>query len=320
VARTSLDLSGPIVRDRFFFGLSGQFEHQDGFIKNISTGDTENDRQNWFGKANLIWSPGDKLDVSLIVSRFETSDDTQQFTLSEAGFNAFGLPNPGYRKSTSELPGMHSDNIDDLQTLKVDYAFTDTLTLTSVTAHWHSNRDFLIDFDYTPYTVMHNVGDYHFRRLSQELHLNFAKGGLKWIAGLYYDVNEYETLRATHSIYPPMQARNSQLTDGNTYAVFANLTYPLTEKLSISGGLRYENTETDFENRYTGVKDNESWDDIAPKISVDYRISPEMMTYATVAKGYRSGGYNESEIAPEYRSYDSEELWSYEIGTIVFFT
>ena len=314
VARTSLFLSGPVIQDKLFFGLSGQFDHKAGYIKNINTGETENARQNWFGKVNLLWNPVDKLDVSLIVSRSKSDDDAQQLTLSEMGFNAFGLSNPGYRKSASELPEMYTDNIDDLQTLKIDYALTDALTLTSVTANWHSNSDFLMDFDYNPDIVMHNVGDYNFRRFSEELRLSFAKGRLKWLVGLYYDSDELETVRATDSMYPMIQDRNSQMTDGETYAVFGNLTYPLTEKLSITGGLRYEKTEKDFENRYTGVRDNESWDDIAPKISLDYAVTSEIMTYVSIAKGYRTGSFNEAAVSPEYRSYDPEKLWSYEVG------
>ncbi len=38
------------------------------------------------------------------------------------------------------------------------------------------------------------------------------------------------------------------------------------------------------------------------------------MGYATVAKGFRSGGFNVKGYGSENESYDSEELWSYEIG------
>ncbi|WP_321414645.1 TonB-dependent receptor domain-containing protein [uncultured Desulfobacter sp.] len=61
------------------------------------------------------------------------------------------------------------------------------------------------------------------------------------------------------------------------------------------------------------TKDN-SWDDIAPKFSVDYAFTPEFMGYVTIAKGFRPGGFNVWSSVAEYDSFESEELWSYEIG------
>jgi outer membrane receptor protein involved in Fe transport len=47
---------------------------------------------------------------------------------------------------------------------------------------------------------------------------------------------------------------------------------------------------------------------------VDYALTEQVMVYATVVKGFQSGGFNTMSTDSEYDSYDSEELWSYEIG------
>ncbi|ODP37176.1 hypothetical protein BFL28_02795 [Sphingomonas turrisvirgatae] len=66
-----------------------------------------------------------------------------------------------------------------------------------------------------------------------------------------------------------------------------------------------------------------SWSSISPRFSLDYRWSPEVMTYASVAKGYKGGGFNDGIQTRCYRSplpncglneYGDENLWTYELG------
>lgn len=67
----SLNLSGPIQKDRLFLGIAGQYYQKDGFIENTITGDTVDDKKYWFGRAHLRWTPVDDLDVSLIASHLK---------------------------------------------------------------------------------------------------------------------------------------------------------------------------------------------------------------------------------------------------------
>ena len=65
------------------------------------------------------------------------------------------------------------------------------------------------------------------------------------------------------------------------------------------------------------------WSSISPRVSLDYRWSPEVMTYVSAAKGYKGGGFNDSLQTRCYRSplancglneYEDENLWTYELG------
>ena len=65
------------------------------------------------------------------------------------------------------------------------------------------------------------------------------------------------------------------------------------------------------------------WSSVSPRFSIDYRWSPEVMTYISAAKGYKGGGFNDAIQTRCYRSplpncglgdYRPENLWTYEAG------
>lgn len=93
-----------------------------------------------------------------------------------------------------------------------------------------------------------------------------------------------------------------------------NLTYLLSQRFILVGGLRYEAEEQTFEDHISSKSIDDSWEAITPKLALKYRFSPVMMTYVSASKGYRSGGFNFIASDPQYYSFDKEELWSYEIG------
>jgi len=115
-------------------------------------------------------------------------------------------------------------------------------------------------------------------------------------------------------------------------AVFGEVTFAATEKLSFTAGARWFNHDQEFELQqgdllkgnkvvvetnylYNNETKNYSEDDWVPKVNVTYQINDDVMTYATYSEGWRSGGVNplrSQSILPE--DYDSDTLKNYEIG------
>ena len=111
---------------------------------------------------------------------------------------------------------------------------------------------------------------------------------------------------------------------------------PITEKLKLNVGLRYAWTNFAFINLErrptgsagqrptcapavtTGGKDEQPF---TPKVSLSYQLTGDDMVYATAAKGYRIGGATPPLPIPACgpnpfpTSYNSDSVWSYEIGT-----
>ena len=175
---------------------------------------------------------------------------------------------------------------------------------------------------------------------------------MNWTAGLFYQRAEENTshrvydpdLLITFGIPPgfgggfiyvedPRQGIDEQL------AVFGQAEVKLTEKLELTLGLRYGRAEFEGEAFYpeTLVVGPEVFSSgkleenpLTPKIGVSYQFNADNLVYATAAKGYRIGGVNAkvgqfcygpggsldliglTDVPP---SYDSDTLWSYEIGT-----
>lgn len=96
-------------------------------------------------------------------------------------------------------------------------------------------------------------------------------------------------------------------------AIFHQSTFDLNKHWQLQGGIRldYERTELDYaanlQTHYTfapmlteertvntALDGNESQDftQLLPKLALKYRFSNDKMVYASVAKGYKSGGYN----------------------------
>ena len=54
--------------------------------------------------------------------------------------------------------------------------------------------------------------------------------------------------------------------------------------------------------------------EFSPRLTVTRHWTSQFMTYASVARGFRGGGFNVNPRAP-FRSYDGDSVWTYEAGS-----
>jgi iron complex outermembrane recepter protein len=124
-------------------------------------------------------------------------------------------------------------------------------------------------------------------------------------------------------------------------AAFADVTAKLTDKLRLNAGARISYVTTSFVQSNYGPNGGTSSASqatnsgrisdtpVTPKISLQYFFTPDTLMYATAAKGFRAGGVNQvltsaadGTLAGTYRltravlpkTYDSDTVWSYELG------
>jgi len=140
---------------------------------------------------------------------------------------------------------------------------------------------------------------------------------------------------------PPFGTRKTTIFNGEIKnigrGIYGQATVHATEKLSITGGLRYSSdTKAISSVNGTGIGSidtsaptficqlatcplgrSATFKSVSYTASVDYKVSDDIMVYAKTAKGYRSGGQvlrGISAVPPSLNSFKPEQAYSYEAG------
>jgi iron complex outermembrane receptor protein len=194
---------------------------------------------------------------------------------------------------------------------------------------------------------------------TQELRLSGGKekDRLQWVVGGYYAdqkrhygqhlvVDGFEALTAAHGINIPTAGPyapkdNLFWSDLNydlkQYAFFGEGTFAVTDKFSLTGGLRYYNYKEDKGQIFDGIFGNANnapqiqpgnvkADGVAPRFIASYKIDDSTTINAIAAKGFRLGGVNDplnvnlctADDLVTFSGRDSwkdETAWNYEIGS-----
>jgi iron complex outermembrane receptor protein len=74
-----------------------------------------------------------------------------------------------------------NDSENDSQSLKIAYDISGQLTLTSVTTNWLYKDNNLVDYDFSPATLIHGDKHSEYSKISQELRLDYSADRLKWL-------------------------------------------------------------------------------------------------------------------------------------------
>jgi len=108
-------------------------------------------------------------------------------------------------------------------------------------------------------------------------------------------------------------------TDVTTNALFGRVGWESADglwRLGFEGRFQDEEKKLDPATlNPAGPRFEDSWQTFTPRFTVDYRPTDDQMLYASVAKGAKSGGFNNTVFDESQRSFDPDENWTYEIGS-----
>jgi iron complex outermembrane receptor protein len=349
--------------------LSVSHRSHDGFSENIITGDELDDEDNWSARAQLLFGIGESSRL-LLAYDFVTDDtagnarvpfpvfDTGQVgagnNLALGALRRIWPAGSDVRKSYSVPESFQERDINGLTARFESEASYGSWTVLGawrkVELAWYEDLDGLKPFGNAgppfppPYGwVLKNrdVADEDAEQYSLETRLaSPADSRLQWVAGLYWfteEVNREESFLTQFSLLPAAGGDVTfvQDVDSTTYAAFGQATYPFTDQLSVTAGLRFSYDEKDahqigrnndptdatpgiplFPGQPYDVKADDSWDSTTGRLGLDYRTGAGNLLYASISKGFKSGIFpsqnnvvqNVGEATPP------EEVWSYEVG------
>jgi outer membrane receptor protein involved in Fe transport len=205
----------------------------------------------------------------------------------------------------------------DLYNLDLTYDFGGVQLLSSTTYidHRHQYPFSYIGGPETFYVgELEGTDERHTRahQFTQEVRLgSTGEGPLNWTAGAFYRSLGHQLTAVYDTLFGGVVFPDAFYLDANeyeSYAIFADASYDVTEKLEIGVGVRYfEDDQTTFDGTLTEA---DSFDSTDPRVYMSYKFTPDLNVYASAAKGFRSGGFNRGELP----NYEPESLWSYELG------
>ena len=239
----------------------------------------------------------------------------------------------------------------------------DALEAKSISAYRSLDAVFGVDQDGSPLNFASTYDTDTQHQFSQELQFSGTglQDRLQWLVGGFYfneRTSDANNVRLLTGLYPALQALPGPL-DGSSlsnptapgglgnplnlsldlnfdldsvfrtssYAAFSQETFALTDRLSLTAGVRYTkehktSTVSEFRTQSLtyvinpGTQVGASYSATTPKGSIDFRFTDDLYGYLSYSEGFKSGGFNGRPTAPqELTSFNPEHLESYELGT-----
>ncbi|MCC7268129.1 MAG: TonB-dependent receptor [Caulobacteraceae bacterium] len=345
-------LNVPLVEDQLALRLVGYYRHEEGYIDNLGTGkENANTLVAGGGRAVLLWEPTDRLSLKLLASH-ESSQPRDSNTVS---------PALGLDKRVSDRPDRFTGKMTNYNAT-LNYQF-DGAKLTSSTTFSEFNQRFYVDLagTFAGAIAFALDADGYDDTFVQEARLVSDPGGrIDWVLGGFYferrrDVDfgyrsspQFLAARGITGLPDEYYQRLFSYAKQHEKALFGELTYRFTDDLWVTGGLRYGSIDAQafteaggYNSNYltnalfgipgpltvtpivaaTGVKAKDTGPSY--RLSLSWRPTPAVTTYAAVATGFRAPvvnafGGRASVIDPTDivipAGAKSDDLINYEVG------
>lgn len=341
---------GERVRSRLVVDYKNR---QDGYVENIFAGGEDVDAtEELAGRLRLAVDLADTLDLDVTLSTMRIEHTGNYLSRLDTPTPEAVSANPILATATFYPDQDRVTGANEINRNKLEYDVASaTLTwdlpfarLKSITAYQRYKSKTKADGDGLDLFLSSLAGENTNKTFSEELTLTGSTSSLSWVVGAFYshedDQNEFH-IRFTENLQGAgpnsgldyLQPEYSQ----KSYAAFADLTYALTDRVDVIGGIRYTKDElraeyrssffaNEFPNIFTPPPpatipvefpicplsvDEREFSSTTPRASIKYRINDRQLAYVKLSKGYKAGGVN---VYSCNNTYEPEQVESYELG------
>ncbi len=326
--------------------------NRDGFGENLYTDQEVSDKEINAARFQLGAYVGDDLDVQFALDWMDDQSGVRGAKMLTP--NPFTTsPIPVFRPLTVYGPNAPLDDRYDIRSGMKNINDTE-MKGASATVNWRPNEDWAfkyviakresdtetnIDFDTTPAPIADVKAFYSDSQVSNELQANYDGGGrVRGVTGLYWFSGDAGG-QVLNNFFGLSFGDTQGVVNTESFAVYADWTFDLTDKLKLDVGARYTDedkhavaynigyTDATF-SRPNGVvaanfDKTINFKNVSPKISLDYQVTPDILLYGLASRGFKSGGYNiranTTAVPRSGNPFDDESVDSFEIGSKMSF-
>jgi outer membrane receptor protein involved in Fe transport len=290
--------------------LAAQRHAGDGFMRNAYLRrDDTNGRDETTLRAKLRWqfAPGWRADLAALYVDLDN------------GYDAFSLDNS--TRTLSDKPGRDAQQTSGFSANLAGPV--GAATLRSITAYAASDSVYSFDGDWASDTYWGEFAPYdYFSRyqrerttLSQDLRFSGAvEGTAQWAAGVYVlrlDEDSLQRDEFAGALLRPLLATDYAAT---SLAAYGEAEWTLPADLSLTTGLRVETRAADYSDS-DGADVDPRDTMFGGQLSLQGPAGTGRRWYATLARGFKAGGFNIGPYVPDdRRQFAPEYLWNAEAG------
>jgi outer membrane receptor protein involved in Fe transport len=325
------------LSDTLAVRLSGLTLEDPGYVDNPETGERDvNTRKSEGGRFSALWRPGNhfSLKLSALMQDSVRAGMSDSDTLLEPNLQRMELGGTGaYERKSRAYSATMTGTAGPVELVSATGYSIDELdnSVESFGLRGLANLNFPGSGRASLVTWMEN------KKFTQELRATLPIGKrLSWLVGLFY-TEEQDQYRVdafanfTSGAVAGLLVRNLGLPDTSfeERAAFTTFTVDVTDRFDIQFGGRYSENDQLFSRASVLAGANPI--DAAPNffqssrskddaftylITPRFKVSPDLMTYARVASGYRPGGpnFNCGILPAELCEFDADTSINYEIG------
>jgi iron complex outermembrane receptor protein len=301
-------IGGPIIEDVLAVRVAGSHRQQDGFLRNTVIGGDANPFNTDSINATIRFTPG----------------TSTRLTIKGAYDWVKGVNTP-YARVTG--PTDYSRNVQFNTPNLVEFRYKDinarleqdfgAHTLTLVGAYNERTSEVEDgEGDFGPVDFVRSNGSDVLRTRTAEARLDSNwSDTISSLVGLFYSKETFDAASTTTLVPIARSTPQTSATEADTYAAFGTVFWKPNSDYEVALGLRYDHEDRSADGSVGGVAvpqaklKSDQWE---PRLTLTRHWDREFMTYASVSRGYRGGGFN-APTAP-LRTYKGDSAWAYEAG------
>lgn len=331
------------LSDTFAIGGAIANYQRDGFGENLNTGADHYNKDVLAGRLSAEWAPSNAFNLKF------AADMTQDDSNAKHGHRLLPSADGTFAVTESEYDtraGVGDENKVETKgvSLTASWNVNEVVTLKSITAYREGETETPIDFDALPQPDFDVPARYEDNQLSQEFQLLYSSGKLSGVAGVYYldgsASGEFDVI--LESIFGGATIFQAGDQDKENISAYADFTYDLTDRLSLSAGARYTEdktvadvrrdfllglgspafggpanlfvTQTDFE----GLERKDT--NFSPRAAINFKANENTNIYGSFSQGFKAGGFDpraREDLDPfglSQEGFGPETVDSYEVG------